>query len=112
MLELIWKKITFLVVIALLSGCATTALYGNKFQPVGVGNDMYTLKIYFGAPAAYSQTEIEHSTDARLKAEAEKFIESNDAYIDFLVIRSQNDMTNRYYIYTVQFVTKTMIPIN
>jgi type III secretory pathway lipoprotein EscJ len=104
MLELIWKKVIFLVVIVLLSGCATTALYGNKFQ--SVGNDIYTLKIYFGAPATYSQSEIEHSTDARLKAEAEKFIKNNDAYFDFQIVRSQSDMTNRHYIYTIQFLRK------
>lgn len=97
------RVILTIISILLVSGCITTALYGNQFQPVG--DDQYSLEIMFGGLPMASETEIETETRKVLIAEADKFISESFKYNSYEILRYERTYIPSAIVYTVRFST-------
>jgi len=95
------RKLLAFVLIIFVSGCVTTALYGNKFEPLS--DDKYTLEIMFGGLPITSEKEIELKTRGVLETEAEKFIALNNMYTSYEIISYERASVPSAIVYTVQF---------
>jgi len=52
------RIINVFIICAFLSGCATVATYGNKFEPIPEKDDTYSFKIYTGGLAGKKQARM------------------------------------------------------
>ena len=95
------KRILICILFLILGGCATTALYGQKFE--SVNNNIYTLKIAYGGPLYLTEEDVDEEARKIVDREANKFIVNNVQYSTYEVLGYKRNSISRNIIYTVEF---------
>ncbi len=100
-----WQKLAIkgvvISAITLLSGCiTTTALYGNKFVPVG--DSVYTLQVAYGGNELRTSS-IELATRNSVIQASEEFLAERSDYSSYSIIKFKRVLVPSYMLYTVKF---------
>lgn len=86
------------LLVSMLTSCATTMIMGSGFQEVDKGT--YVLKVGTGGVVSLQ----EEASKAVLDEEAKKFLTENKQYSSYTVIKMENSLFPlTYYQYTVKF---------
>jgi len=95
------RKLLPFVFLLFIGGCVTTALYGEKLEPIG--NDTYTLEIAFGGLPITPEKEIELTTRGVLAEEAKKFMSQSSAFSSYEIVKYERNLIPSVIVYTVKF---------
>ena len=95
----IFRRIILGFSVLLFTGSVTTAMYGAKFN--FVGENIYTLKVTFGAGSLTSTAEIEVAARKRLDEATIKHIDNNSKHHSYKVVNYKKYVSN--VVYTVEF---------
>lgn len=91
--------------LAVLSGCVTSAFWGNEFTQTAE-SDEYTLKITYGGivpPQIYSDEAVDEKTRPKIESEAQKYLAARPQYSEYEILSFERDRVLSSMTYTVKF---------
>jgi hypothetical protein len=89
----------------LVTSCVTTSTYGATFKPIE-GEDLYTLKIYYGGPPPqYAENiDFQEGTNSKLYKLGSEYIVEHPEFKTYKVVKVDHSFIPSYYKYTIKFI--------